>query len=85
MSTDTETATRPRGPFARVRNLLAWAFWLGLIAAAGIGATGGPEMTAAGGALKVALAYLVAIGIWLLIAGGALWLVDKALVYVRHG
>lgn len=67
-----------RGPFAGLRRLIWWVFWLGLVAAIAVGFLPGNAP------LPIALGYVVTIGIVLLAAEGALWLVDTALVFLKR-
>ncbi|WP_273835090.1 hypothetical protein [Halococcus sp. PRR34] len=76
---------RLRGPFAGLRRLIWWVFWLGLIAAAVVGATAYARPTSPlSGAIQLMLGYVVTIGATLATGWGALWLVDKALVFLKR-
>lgn len=78
---------RPRGPFSRLRNVLNWIFWGGLILAAAIGGftdAGVAGVSPIAGATKLALAFFVTIGIWVAAAWWLAWIIDKILVYLKH-
>jgi len=85
--TDAASA-RPRGPFSTLRTVLNVVFWGGLLLAAAVGGltpAAGPTLSPMAGAVKLALAFFITIGWWVAVAWWAAWIIDKILVYLKHG
>jgi hypothetical protein len=73
------TRLSARGPFSGVRALLWWLFWIGLVLAIVLGATG----VASAPTVPLTVGYLVTIGAGIFTLYGALWLVDVVLAYLK--